>query len=205
MKSISIVEYIPGDSGEADKIKEVGRHFQTAWSTATAIVDNDTYLESDAEGNLMVLRQNVNGVTLDDRRRLEVTSEIRLGEMVNRIRPVSIPASTNAAVMPKAFMATAEGSLYLFGLIRPDAQDLLMRLQSNIAAFVQSPGHVPFSKYRAFRNEVREAEEPFRFVDGELVEAFLDCTPKMQEQMCEGLGSDVEDIRLLVESLKRMH
>ena len=205
MKSISIVQYIQGENGESDKVKEIGRHFQTAWTTATALVDENTYLESDAEGNLTVLRQNVNGVTDDDKRRLEVTSEIRLGEMVNRIRPVSVTASTNAAVVPRAFMATAEGSLYLFGLIRPEKQDLLMRLQGNIARFVQSPGYAPFNKYRAFKNEVREAEEPFRFVDGELVESFLECTSSMQEEMCEGLDVDVEEVRVLIESLRRMH
>ena len=205
MKSISIVRYTQSSGGKEDTVKEVARHFQTAWCTATALVDENTYLESDAEGNLSVLRQNVNGVTADDRRRLEVTSEIRLGEMVNRIRPVNVPASSNAAVVPKAFMATAEGSLYLFGLIRPEKQDLLMRLQNNIAKFVQSPGFVPFNKYRAFKNEVRSAEEPYRFVDGELIEYFLEATSAMQDEMCEGLGVDVEDIKTLVESLRRMH
>ena len=206
MKSISVLELVAsGTSGRLDDVREVGRHFQTAWTTAVAQVDENTYLESDAEGNLTVLRQNVNGVTADDQRRLEVTSEIRLGEMVNRIRQVNVSASTNAAVVPRAFMATAEGSLYLFGLIRAESQDLLMRLQNKIAAFVQSAGYVPFNKYRAFKNEVREAEEPFRFVDGELVEKFLECTSAMQEEMCEGVGVDVEEVRVLIESLRRMH
>ena len=206
MKSISVLELVAsGTAGRFDDVREVGRHFQTAWTTAVAQVDENTYLESDAEGNLTVLRQNVNGVTADDQRRLEVTSEIRLGEMVNRIRQVNVSASSNAAVVPRAFMATAEGSLYLFGLIRAESQDLLMRLQNKIAAFVQSAGYVPFNKYRAFKNEVREAEEPFRFVDGELVEKFLECTSAMQEEMCEGLGVDVEEVRVLIESLRRMH
>ena len=106
MKSVSIVEFKRGIAGEPDTLTEVARHFQTAWSTAVANVDENTYLESDAEGNLMVLRQNVSGITADDRRRLEVTSEIRLGEMVNRIRRINVPTSTNATVIPRAFMAT---------------------------------------------------------------------------------------------------
>ena len=106
MKSISILQFIPGEEGLSDKLQEIARHFQTAWATAIALVNEDTYLESDAEGNLTVLRRNVNGVTEDDKRRLEVTSEIRLGEMVNRIRSVNVPASANATVIPRAFMAT---------------------------------------------------------------------------------------------------
>lgn len=54
----------------------------------------------------MVLRQNVGGVTEDDRRRLEITSEIRLGEMVNRIRRINVPVSPDCVVVPRAFLAT---------------------------------------------------------------------------------------------------
>ena len=64
------------------------------------------WLVSDAEGNLIVLRRNVDGITEEDRRRLEVTSELLLGEMVNRIRPVNIPQTSNMAVTPKAFLGT---------------------------------------------------------------------------------------------------
>ena len=80
-----------------------------------------------------------------------------------------------------------------------------MRLQSNIAKYVHSPGNMPFNKYRAFKNEVREAEEPFRFVDGELVEKFLDCPLAMQEEIVEGLGVGIEEVRGMVEGLRRLH
>lgn len=161
----------------------------------------------------MVLRQNVAGVTVDDRRRLEVESEIRLGEMVNRIRSfdVEVDAKNPAPVVPKAFMATVEGSIHLFGLIAPSHRDLLMRLQASLAPLVQNLGDVPFNAYRAFKSEVREAEEPYRFVDGELIEAFLDLEVGVQEDIVEGLGEvgkargGVEGVKELVEGLRRMH
>lgn len=111
MKSVSIVEYERGEAGLPDKLTETARHFQTAWATAVAQVEENSYLESDAEGNLMVLHRNTNGVTDDDKRRLEVTSEIRLGEMVNRIRTFNVPTSANAVVVPKAFLATVSFAL----------------------------------------------------------------------------------------------
>ena len=86
-----------------------------------------------------------------------------------------------------------------------------MRLQSNMAALVRSPGDVPFNSYRAFKNSVREAEEPFRFVDGELIEQFLNCNEDMQVEMCKGLrvgkgaDTDLEEIKTLVEGLRRLH
>lgn len=114
MKSVSVVEYKRGKDGLDDKLEETARHFQTAWSTAVAHVAENTILESDAEGNLMVLHQNTSGVTAEDKRRLEVTSEIRLGEMVNRIRSFEVSSSTNAVVVPKAFLGTVSDPHVLF-------------------------------------------------------------------------------------------
>ena len=69
-------------------------------------IEGNSYLESDHLGNLLVLQRNVNGVTLEDRQRLEVTSEINLGEQVNKIASFHVEASATAKVIPHAFLAT---------------------------------------------------------------------------------------------------
>ena len=212
IKSLSILTYTPASASHPeDTLIETARHFQTAWATACAYVDTETWLEADAEGNLMVLKQNTAGVTADDKRRLEVVSEIRLGEMVNRLRPVQVEASPGTPVVPKAFMATVEGGVYLYAHIAPMWLDLLMRLQAALAPLIVSLGNVPFNVYRAFKNQVREADEPYRFVDGELVEGFLDLDLKTQEAVVDELGEmgktrgGVEGIKALIEGLKRLH
>ena len=43
-----------------------------------------------------------------------------------------------------------------------------------------------------------------RFVDGELVERFLDLDAEKQETVVEGLGVDVEEVKELVEGLRRL-
>jgi DNA damage-binding protein 1 len=42
-------------------------------------------------------------------------------------------------------------------------------------------------------------------VDGELIERFLDVDEEVQVEICRGLGPSVEDVRNLVEELKRLH
>ncbi|KAL5118152.1 hypothetical protein ACEQ8H_003987 [Pleosporales sp. CAS-2024a] len=205
MKSMVVVEYQRGETGLPDKLVEVARHFQVTWATAIAEVDENTYLESDAEGNLLVLRRDPNGVTDDDKRRLNVLSEMLLGEMVNRIRRIDVATAPDAAVIPRAFMGTVEGSIYLFALISQNYLDLLITLQSNLGNLVVSPGNMDFAKFRAFKNQVRQEEEPMRFVDGELIERFLDCEEHVQRKAIEGLGVDLEDVRSLVEGLRRLH
>ena len=113
MKSLSLIRYDQGKNGEPDSLLEVGRHYQTVWSTAVASLDDETFLLSDAEGNLIVLSSNKEGVTTQDKHRLVATSEISLGQMVNRIRPVDIPHLASVAVTPRAFMGTVRPSTSL--------------------------------------------------------------------------------------------
>lgn len=71
--------------------------------------------------------------------------------------------------------------------------------------------------FRAFKNQVREEAEPYRSVDGEQIERFLDLDEDVQqnivtwltdEQRMEGNMSmgktiDMAGLRTLVEGLKR--
>jgi DNA damage-binding protein 1 len=106
MKSVSLLEYTAGAMGLPGVLVEVARHQQACWSTGVANIAENIYLETDQDGNLLVLRRNPQGVTLQDRKRLEVISEMNLGEMVNKIQTINVEPTQNAIVAPKAFLAT---------------------------------------------------------------------------------------------------
>jgi DNA damage-binding protein 1 len=80
-----------------------------------------------------------------------------------------------------------------------------MRLQASLSTHIRSLGDIPFNTYRSFKNSEMENEEPFRFVDGELIERFLDLETGKQEEICGALGVGVEDVRGVVEELRRVH
>jgi DNA damage-binding protein 1 len=106
MQSMSVVEIKHGENGMDDKLEEVARHFQATWSTGVIYIDDDSYLQSDHDGNLMVLRRNVDGVTVEDQKRMELISSMNLGEMVNKIQRINVEPTSSAMVIPKAFLAT---------------------------------------------------------------------------------------------------
>lgn len=93
----------------------------------------------------------------------------------------------------------------MFGTIAASYQDLLIRFQTRLADVVENTGNILFTQYRSFRNEERESDGPFRFVDGELLERFLDFDEEKQAEVVAGLGPDVEAMRNLMEELKRLH
>ncbi|CAG7564067.1 unnamed protein product [Fusarium equiseti] len=205
MQSLSLIEFVPAQDGNKAKLEERARHYESIWTTAVCHIEGERWLEADSQGNLVVLQQNVDAPTEQDRSRLQITSEIGIGEQINRIRKLNVPAADNSIVHPQAFLATVEGSLYLYGDIAPQYQDLLMTFQSRMEEYIHVPGNVEFKLWRSFRNDNRESEGPFRFVDGEMIERFLDMDEGKQELICEGLGPSVEDVRNLIEELRRMH
>lgn len=81
-----------------------------------------------------------------------------------------------------------------------------MTLQTVIADKVESLGNLPFNNFRAFRTLTRTADAPYRFVDGELIETFLTCEPQVQEEIVAEVGSgNVEDVKVVIEALRRLH
>lgn len=66
-------------------------------------------------------------------------------------------------------------------------------------------GGLEFAQYRSFKSNEVEHDVPYRFVDGELIERFFDLNEAAQEEVCVGLGPSVEDVRNMVEELKRLH
>ena len=92
----------------------------------------------------------------------------------------------------------------MFGTIERD-HDLLMRFQERLAERIKSPGNLEFAEYRACRDNGYDGGAPERFLDGELLERFLDLDEPAQREVCQGLGPSVEDMRNRVEELKRMH
>ncbi|KAM4060464.1 mono-functional DNA-alkylating methyl methanesulfonate N-term domain-containing protein [Hirsutella rhossiliensis] len=205
MQSLSLVEFIPPLDGARAKLEERARHYQPAWATSVCHLDENRWLEADAQGNIVVLRRNMEAPTEQDRSRLEVTSEMNIGEQINRMRRLHVASTENAVVYPKAFLGSVDGTLYLFGDISPQYQDLLMTFQARLQEYIYAPGNIHFDVWRAFRNQAREGDGPYRFVDGEMVERFLDLDEAKQELVCEGLGPSVEDMRNMIEELRRMH
>jgi DNA damage-binding protein 1 len=199
-----------------------------------------------------MLRRNTEAVTDDDRRRLELTGEMRLGEVINKIVPIISATTTHGnikavgkgkersrtmssaisadvsernartsrngpLIQPQAFIGTIEGAIYMLGAINAPYVDALLRLQAALATRVQAPGGMPWTRYRAWRTETREGDEPFRFVDGEMVEdgllslsvpeleAVLRENGLMDEAKDGGLELSVDEVRGWAEELRRLY
>ncbi|CAG8949204.1 hypothetical protein HYFRA_00004827 [Hymenoscyphus fraxineus] len=205
MKSVSILEYIPGEDGIVGQLKELARHHEACWSTGVSRIAENIYLETDQEGNLIILNHDPNAIEEKQRSSLKVIGGMNLGEMVNKIQRISLNVTSEAVVAPKAFLATTEGSIYLLSMIAPKHFTNLWNLQVAMNEHVETLGAIEFHSYRAFKSAVREDEAPYRFIDGEFVERFLDLDEGQQDGICNSIEMKSEDVRGLVEGLRRLH
>lgn len=106
MQSLTLVEFMPPVEGGNAKLVEQARHYQPAWATTVCHLDNDRWLEADAQGNLIILQRNPDAPTEQDRSRLEITSELNLGEQINRVRRLNVATTDSTVVSPRAFLAS---------------------------------------------------------------------------------------------------
>ena len=141
--------------------------------------------------------------------RLEVVGEFHLGEQVNVFRPGSLVMRTHegdlAAVHAQSrLFGTASGAL---GVVAPLPKALfaqLARLQTAMVEVVPGWGGFPWLLWRSFRNDCRRAD-PRNFIDGDLLETFLDLKPARQAEVAAKAQVAVEEIIKLVEDLASLH
>jgi len=107
MKSISLVEFTPPSKGGIKaRLVETDRHFQSCWATSVRYIGDKTWLETEAGGHLLVVRQKEEGITEFDRSQMELISEFNLGEQVNCTRTLDVAPSEGSIIVPKAFLGT---------------------------------------------------------------------------------------------------
>lgn len=105
-QALTLVEFVPAKKGVAAQMVVRANHFSPSWTTALSHLDDEQWLEADSTGNLCVVRRNVEAQTPDEQLRMDVISEIHIGEQINRIRRLAAGPAEKAVVLPKAFLAS---------------------------------------------------------------------------------------------------
>jgi len=110
---------------------------------------------------------------------------------------------------------SSTGAIGLIGCIEKPLFDLLLTLQEALARTVVSVGYIPHNVWRAFHND-RQKEPANGFIDGDLIERFLDLPRSAMTKICTDLFYDfdgtgmkregtVDDLVKLIEDLARIH
>ncbi|KAI4365220.1 hypothetical protein MLD38_021226 [Melastoma candidum] len=203
MKSISLLIY----KHEEGAIEERARDYNANWMSAVEILDDDTYLGAENNFNLFTVRKNSEGATDEERGRLEAVGEYHLGEFVNRFRHGSLVMrlpDSDVGQIPTIIFGTVNGVIGVIASLPHDQYVFLEKLQSNLRKVIKGVGGLSHDQWRSFNNE-KKMVDARNFLDGDLIESFLDLTRGKMDEISRTMGVTVEELCKRVEELTRLH
>ncbi|XVE94238.1 hypothetical protein REPUB_Repub01dG0264300 [Reevesia pubescens] len=203
MKSISLLIY----KHEEGAIEERARDYNANWMSAVEILDDDIYLGAENNFNLFTVRKNSEGATDEERGRLEVVGEYHLGEFVNRFRHGSLVMrlpDSDVGQIPTVIFGTVNGVIGVIASLPNEQYAFLEKLQSNLRKVIKGVGGLSHEQWRSFNNEKKTVEAK-NFLDGDLIESFLDLSRGKMEEISKAVGVSVEELSKRVEELTRLH
>lgn len=98
--------------------------------------------------------------------------------------------------------------------IAPEFYEFLKELQAKLTVVIKSVGKIAHSQWRSFHTDIK-TEPSEGFIDGDLIESFLDLSAEKMKEVAEGLQMEaeggmkqdctVDDLVKMVEDLTRIH
>ena len=192
---------------EEGAIEERARDYNANWMSAVEILDDDIYLGAENYFNLFTVRKNSEGATDEERSRLEVVGEYHLGEFVNRFRHGSLVMrlpDSEVGQIPTVIFGSVNGVIGVIASLPREQYVFLEKLQSILRKVIKGVGGLSHEQWRSFNNEKRTAEAK-NFLDGDLIESFLDLNRNKMEDVSRAMGVSAEELCKRVEELTRLH
>ncbi|KPJ17707.1 DNA damage-binding protein 1 [Papilio machaon] len=155
--------------------------------------------------------------TDEERQQMGYAGQVHLGDTVNAMRRgalVAPLADTAAPVHNPVLLATVNGAICLVVQVSQQLFEFLRQLEERLTRTIKAVGKVPHAFWRSFNTDIK-TEPAEGFIDGDLVETFLDLSRDMQQDTVQGLQIDdgggmmrdatVDDLIKIVEDLTRIH
>ena len=186
---------------------ERARDYNANWMTAVEILEDDVYLGAENNFNLFTVKRNIEAAGEEERGQLEVVGEFHLGEFVNRFRPGSLVMrlpDSEATHIPTVIFGTINGVIGVVASLPHEQFVFLEKLQGCLVKIIKGVGGLSHEQWRSFYNE-KKTNEARNFLDGDLIESFLDLSRPRMLEVSASLGVSVEDLCKRVEELTRLH
>lgn len=213
MRSMSLLQYKQMEGS----FEEIARDYSPNWMTAIEILDDDTFLGAENSFNLFVCQKDSAATTDEERQQMGYMGQFHIGEMVNVMRTGSLVgqhADTAAPVSNPVLLATVNGAICLVVQLSQELYEFLHQLEERLTHTIKSVGKISHSFWRSFNTDIK-TEPAEGFIDGDLIESFLDLSREMQKETVMGLQIDdgggmmrkatVDDLIKIVEEIGRAH
>jgi len=201
--------------------------------TAIAALDDEVYMGGENGFNLITLRRRSGAVNEDERAQLDLVGTFHTGDFINRLLPGSLvmredrpagagaDATSAAALAAQTFLYGAvSGAVGVMVRLSPVDFALLRRVEVALNDVVKGIGGFRHGEWRAFATEAAGPSSGFGttalgaggvaasargYIDGDLIERYLDLDRNKAAIVAEAVDLSVEDLTKRVEELARLH
>ncbi|KAL6991595.1 DNA damage-binding protein 1a [Sarracenia purpurea var. burkii] len=199
MKSISLLIY--------EHVVERARIYDANWMSTVEILDDDIYLGADNHFNLVTMRKNGKDAPDEKWGRLEVVGEYHLCEFVSRFQHGSLVMhlpDSDVGQIPTVIFGTSNGVIGVIASLPNEMYLFFEKLQSNLRKVIKGVGGLSHERWRSCYNDKKTVHAK-NFLDGNLIESFLDLGKGRMEEISKVMGVQVEELMKRVEELRRLH
>lgn len=206
MRSVTLLAW--KQLGE-NRLEEVARDYDSGWTVAMEMLDEDMYIMSEHTKHLFTFRRNTYAASESERMQLERVGMFHVGANVNKIMHGSlvmqVPEAESPALKTLIF-GTADGMLGVIASLKPEAFQFFNDLAKAMVSVVPGVGGLKHAEWREMF-----IETPYRtaasknYVDGDLIERFGDLGADKKREVSRIVGVGVEDLTRRVEEMQRLH
>ncbi|XP_052213076.1 DNA damage-binding protein 1-like isoform X2 [Dreissena polymorpha] len=214
MRSITLLLYKPMEG----TFEEIARDCNPNWMSAVEILDDDIFLGAENSFNLFTCHKDSAATTDEERQNLQETGLFHLGEFVNVFRHGSLVMQhafeSTTPTQGSVLIGTVNGAIGLVTQLPADLFNFLLEVQNKLAKVIKSVGKIDHAFWRTFSTD-RKSEVCLGFIDGDLIESFLDLSRDKMQEVAQGLQIDdgsgmkrdanVDDLVKMIEELTRIH
>lgn len=214
MRSMTLLQYKTMEGS----FEEIARDFNPNWMTAVEILDDDMFLGAENSFNIFVCQKDSAATTDEERQQMQEVGQFHAGDMINVFRHGSLVmqnlGETSTPTTGCVLFGTVSGAIGLVTQISSTFYDFLHDLQNRLTSTIKSVGKIEHSYWRSFNTDIK-IEPSEGFIDGDLIESFLDLNSEKMKEVCDGLQMEaeggmktdctVDDLVKMIEDLTRIH
>lgn len=186
MRSMTLLQYKTMEGS----FEEIARDFNPNWMTSVEILDDDIFLGAENSFNIFVCQKDSAATSDEERSQMDEVGQFHVGDMINVFRHGSLVmqnlSETSTPTNGCVLFGTVGGAIGLVTQIKSEYFEFLLELQNKLAIIIKSVGKIEHSQWRAFNTDIKtEASEGF--IDGDLIESFLDLNHEKMKEVAEGM------------------
>ncbi|CAH0552007.1 unnamed protein product [Brassicogethes aeneus] len=204
MRSMTLLQYKTMEGS----FEEIARDYNPNWMTAVEILDDDVFLGAENCYNLFVCQKDSAAATDEERSQMQEVGQFHVGDMVNVFRHGSLVmqnlGETSTPTRGCVLFGTVGGAIGLVTQIPQTFYDFLLELQNKLSTVIKSVGKIEHNFWRAFHTDIK-TEPSEGFIDGDLIESFLDLSQEKMKEVADSCQLTVEHLVKMIEDLTRIH